>query len=390
MIGCDLHDKTMLLKVAVGREAPQTLNLLNTPEARVKMIADLKQRARQAQAERIVFAYEASGLGFGLYDQLTAAGIECHVLAPTGLPRSVQHRQRKTDERDTEQLLDVVRAHVLAGNELPNVWIPDPQTRDDRDLVRARLEAAEKLASVKTQVKSLLKRNALQRPAGLGKGWTKAYRYWLGQLGGDESDSLASGARVALGSLLRQIGFLEEEVFLLDEAVLALALTDRYHNAFYRLHALKGVGTLTAMVFLTEIGDWSRFANRRQIASYLGLVPSSFESGQANDRKGHITRQGPSRVRKVLCQAVWSRVRTDDATRDAYERVVARNPKHKKVATVACMRRLAIQMWHRALEGPPTSARARQNGAAPPRLSPSHPPSSAQRRADATATAERG
>ena len=104
------------------------------------------------------------------------------------------------------------------------------------------------------------------------------------------------------------------------------------------------------MVFLTELGDLSRFANRRQLAAYLGLVPRSFESGNASDRKGHITHQGSSRVRKMLCQATWSRVRWDPQEKEAYGRIAAKNPKKKKIAVVASMRRLAVRMWHRGRE----------------------------------------
>ena len=57
----------------------------------------------------MIFAYEASGQGFGLYDELTAAGFECHVLAPTKIARSTQHRHRKTDEQDAEQILQLLR-----------------------------------------------------------------------------------------------------------------------------------------------------------------------------------------------------------------------------------------------------------------------------------------
>ncbi len=83
---------------------------------------------------------------------------------------------------------------------------------------------------------------------------------------------------------------------------------------------------------------------------YLGLVPSSNESGKADDRKGHITRQGPGRVRSVLCQAAWSYVRFDPDAAERYQRIVARNPKKKKIATVAMMRELAVLMWHRGRE----------------------------------------
>jgi transposase len=280
------------------------------------------------------------------------------VLAPTGLERSVQHRRRKTDERDAEQLLGALRAHVLAGNDLPKVWIPSLQTRDDRDLVRARVDLADKLTAVKNETKSLLKRNGVRRPAAVGKGWTRRYFLWLDDISEDGDARLAPGASVGLKSKLLQIEFLEAELHRLDGYVIALAITDRYRDAFYRLIAIKGVGNLTAMLFLTEIGDLSRFENRRQIAAFLGLAPSTYESGEANDRKGHITRQGPARVRKLLCQATWARVRTDQRAKATYERLVERNPKHKKIAVVACMRRLGIQMWHRASGHPQPEASA--------------------------------
>jgi transposase len=304
-----------------------------------------------------------------LYDELTEAGIQCHVLAPTRIARSTKHKKRKTDEQDAQQLLDLLRAHVLAGIPLPAIWIPDTKTRDDREVVRMRLELADKLTRVKAQMKGLLKRHALRRPDASGNGWTKTYRRWLEDLAGGAV--LPSGARQALASMLRQLAFLEGEIEQADEAVLALALTERYCQRFYALLSLQGVGALTAMVFLTEIGDLTRFANRRQIAAYLGLVPSSSESGEKNDRKGRITRQGPYRVRKVLCQATWARVRTDEKEREVYQRLVKKNPKKKKIAVVASMRRLGVRMWHRAIEGGPpsaTSAPARQKGAAPSRL----------------------
>jgi transposase len=365
MVGCDLHDHTMLLKLAMDREVPRTRTVRNTVAGRKEMIRLLDQWAQEAEAARVVFAYEASGQGFGLYDELTEAGIECHVLAPTRIARSSQHKKRKTDEQDAQRLLDLLRSHVLAGVSLPAIWIPDAATRDDREVVRTRLELADKLTAVKSQVKGLLKRRGLRRPAATGKGWTATYRRWLAELAAGAA--LPDGSRGALASLLRQLAFWEQEIDRADEAVRALALSERYRTRFYELLKLKGVGLLTAMVFLTEIGDLRRFANRRQIAAYLGLVPSSSESGARNDRKGRITRQGPYRVRKVLCQAVWSRVRTDEKEEAVYQRLVQKNPKKKKIAVVASMRRLAVRMWHRALDGaPPASARARQKGAAPP------------------------
>jgi transposase len=355
MIGCDLHDKTMLLKIAAGRGEAQTRSIKNTAAGRAKMIELLKHEAAAAGGARVLFAYEASGQGFGLYDQLTEAGFECHVLAPTRIARSQRHTSQKTDERDAQQLVELLRAHVLAGNELPTVWVPDSTTRDDRELVRLRLDMAEKITQVKSQIQSLLKRNQIRRDESLVKGWTRLFRSWLKCGLCEPADSpLGTNGRLTLASLLRQLNSLEEEERRLDEGVNALAGAARYAAAVEEMTALCGVGALTALVFLTELGDLRRFANRRQLAAYLGLAPRSFESGNSNDRKGHITRQGSSRVRKLLCQATWARVRWDQEEQAAYGRIVAKNPKHKKIAVVASMRRLAVRLWHRGRAVPPS------------------------------------
>jgi transposase len=154
-----------------------------------------------------------------------------------------------------------------------------------------------------------------------------------------------------LGVLIKQLGELEDHRAVLDKAIEEMSQTGRYQAAVKTLvREICGVQVLSAMVFLTELGDLSRFQNRGQIAAYLGLAPCSFESGQANDRKGHITRQGSPRVRKVLCQCVWTQVSHERGEAAAYRRIVERNPKKKKIAVVACMRRLAILMWHKASE----------------------------------------
>jgi len=345
MVGCDLHDKSMLLKIAVDREAPAVRSWGTDASAIEAMTADLKRRAQQRGARRIVFAYEACGFGWGLHDELRAAGVECHVLAPSKMERSVKHRKRKTDERDAQAILDSVRSYVLAGVELPSVWIPDLQTRDDRELVRQRLAVAEDGSALQVRIRWLLKRNGIQTVA--ANAWTEAYWKWLEQL--TQSGELAAGASAALASLIRQLRSLEQEKERLDAQILALSRTPRFAPVVAALRRHKGVGILTAMVYLTEMGDLSRFANRQQVGSFLGLTPSSYETGQDADHKGHITHQGPTRVRKVLCQAVWSRLRAVDGERSAYDRIVAKNPKHKKIAVVARMRVLGIVLWHEGL-----------------------------------------
>lgn len=348
MIGCDLHDRLMLLKVAVGIEKPIKKSFLTANAA--EAIAWLQDFARRHDATRIVFAYEASGLGFGLYDQLTEAGIECHVLAPTHLPHTAHRRKNKTDEKDAEMILDEVRASVLAGRKLPDVWIPNPQTRDDREPVRLRLSLGRQRTQIKNQIRCLAKRTKLAFPDWFTKSgnWSRRSVQWLRDVAAGDVESFKPGVRAALAHLVELYESFCTQLKALDEVIVKLAGCDRYAKAFRKLNLLSGVGTLTAMVFLTEIGDLNRFANRRQLAAYLGLAPASYESGERDDRKGRITRQGPSQVRHVLCQASWAALRCSDHWRATYDRIRRGSPKRNKIAIVAVMRKLAIMMWQTA------------------------------------------
>ena len=344
MVGCDLHDKSMLLMIGVGLAEPVVRSWGTDASARRAMIRDLRRRAEQAGASRLVFAYEACGFGFRLHDELAAAGIETYVLAPSKMERSPKHRKGKTDEKDAQRIQERVRSFVLAGVALPKVGVPDPATRDDRELVRRRLAVAEDCSAVQTRIRWLLKGSGVES---LGGSWTLEHWQRLRELAAGE---LPPGTSAALASLMRQAEWLWEETERLDAQVLALSQTPRYAAVVAALRRQKGVGVLTAMVYATELGDFSRFANRQQVGAFLGLVPSSYESGPDDEHKGHITHQGPSRVRKVLCQAVWAGIRLVPGEREAYDRLVRRNPQHKKIAVVARMRVLGVRLWHAGLE----------------------------------------
>lgn len=362
LAGADVHGKSILVKVGVDRGPGVVRRWENNREGRQAMIRYLKWFAAETGAKDIWFVYEASGEGFGLYDDLTDAGIWCEVLAPTKIKKSAQDRKQKTDEKDAERLLEILRGHVLAGNLLPAIWVPDPATRDDRELVRARLDVGEKISGVKAQVRALLKRNGVRRDEDLGDNWSTEHWAWLRGLAGG-SQVLGAGARAALGTLLDQLDYLEGEAGKLYKLIVELSQTERYAESVKEMRKFKGAGVLTAMVFMTETGNPERFSNRRQVGAYIGLAPCAFESGEENDRKGHITREGPGRLRKVLCQAAWARIRHDPDENKFYSRLAARNPKHKKKAVVAVMRRLAIRMWHAALRGKGAKAVAQQSAA---------------------------
>jgi transposase len=346
MIGCDLHDRNMLLKVAVGRGKPIQLEIRNDSKGRCKMITSLKKIASEQGNGQIIFVYEASGLGHGLSDQLDESGIECHVLSPNQLPKTPKSAKLKTDAKDAMMLLEQVRGFVLAGNSMPVVWTPPKQLRADRELVRARVDNGDEITRAKLKLKSFMKVNQLSLESPTERLWTKAH---IRDIRKGLLEQLDFSLSTKLNLLLKRLEYHKQEQLELDRALRTISKTQRYAAACGQLRKLPGVGLLVAMTFLTEMGDLNRFNNRREIAAYLGLCPASYESGNTNDRKGRITRQGPARLRKVLCQAAWVSIQRCQVAGETYQRIRQDQQKRTKKALVALMRKLAIKMWHEAM-----------------------------------------
>ena len=101
--------------------------------------------------------------------------------------------------------------------------------------------------------------------------------------------------------------------------------------------SVPGIGEVVARTFATELGDMTRFANERALFSYTGLTPSAYSSG-ASVRRGHMSRQGSSRVRHLLVDTAWRAMPRDGVLKEMFDRIAA--TRGKKRAIVAIARRL--------------------------------------------------
>jgi transposase len=88
-----------------------------------------------------------------------------------------------------------------------------------------------------------------------------------------------------------------------------MAAQDGYREQVARLRCFRGIETHTALSLVTEIGDFSRFAQAPQFSAFLGLVPSEDSSGK-RERRGAITKAGNSRLRLLLIEAANSTLRS--------------------------------------------------------------------------------
>lgn len=295
----------------------------------------LKTNFRTARIISIV--YEAGFSGYWLYRRLTIDGYHCIVTPPNRIPR--QGDKVKTDRRDAEKL-----ARYLAAGLLKHVVVPPPETESHRRLLRRRSRLVRKQTQIKNQIKSFLNLYGFEKPDSIRTYWSKAYMGWLQDLRFEqESDNFI------LNGMLRNCRQVREELAELTRYIRRLAYSTPYYDSFKRLTALQGVGLVTAMTYLLELFDISRFRNTAKLSSYLGMSPSQHSSGD-QIHMGAISRQGNSYLRHVLVESAWTVIRHDPHLREKYNRIRARGTNGNK-AIVAVARSLAIRLRRCLLDG---------------------------------------
>jgi transposase len=279
-----------------------------------------------AAGYRVVTCYEAGPCGYWLHRQLIAAGAENHVVVPQCWDR--ERKRVKTDRRDARKLCDALDRWLDGDKEAFSVVrVPSEREEQVRSIGRQRaaLVKERQRCAVRGHGLSLSQGIQLEQDWWRPQPWTKAARglpAWL-------REQLADWQAKALGY--------DEEVDRWTQRVL--------ENA----HALgvvlvKGVGELTTVLIHLEICDWSRFRNRRQIASYTGLCPSEFSSGTKRCQ-GSITKHGNPRIRHLLVEAVWRLSQYQPDYRPLKLVRAATSVRARKRAVVAVARRLAIDLW---------------------------------------------
>jgi transposase len=270
-------------------------------DGEVRFIGDIDSAAEAVErlvtklAKRhgeLAFCYEAGPTGYGLHRQITRLGHECIVVAPSLIPKRPGERV-KTNRRDALTLAKLHRA-----GELTAVWVPDPGHEAIRELVRAREAAMEDLRRTRQHLQSFLLRHG--RIFTGRDAWTKAHTRWLC------AQSFEHPAQYLVLAEYRQaIENAEIRLKRLTEQVAEVAGSWSMAPVIAAYQALRGVAFLSAVTFITEIGDVRRFESPRQLMAYLGLVPSENSTGE-RVRRGSITKAGNSRARRVLIEGAWT------------------------------------------------------------------------------------
>jgi transposase len=241
---------------------------------------------------KLHFCYEAGPTGYGLYRQLTQLGHRCSVIAPSLIPRKPGDRI-KTNRRDAQQL-----ARLLRAGELTEVWVPDEAHEAMRDLVRLRDAAVIDLRRKRQTISSMMLRLGRIYPG--KKTWGVRHMNWLNT---QRFDQPAHG--LVIQELLLAARHAKERLERTDDAIVEFLPTWSLAPVVGALQALRGIGLISAVIIMAEIGDLCRFDNPRQLMGYLGLVPGERSTGESVRRLG-ITKAGNGRVRRALIESAWT------------------------------------------------------------------------------------
>lgn len=322
-VGLDVHAKSVTGCILDGRTGQGKQVTWRGGVA--EMLVDL-----QRMKARMQVCYEAS-CGYGdLFDRLMALpNVKRIAVAHPGHLRLIFRSKQKNDRVDAGKL-----ALLLRLNEVPEVHVPSVDVRAWRAAIEFRGKLVAKQTMVKNQIRAVLRTHGMT--GGHRKQlWTRNGLAWLAEL------QLPTGlARLQMGMLLEELAAARARVLKITRELDRMAAR---HAGVHLLQTVPGVGPRTAEAMVAYVDVAERFKRNKQIGSYLGLVPQQDQSGGTN-RLGHITREGPATVRKLLTEAAWQGVQRSPEIRAHYERIKRGDPQRGKIALIATTHWLARVM----------------------------------------------
>jgi transposase len=317
-VGMDVHRKRT--QVAIMEEDGTEIlnrNVSNDPAELSPLLGTLEP------GTPVVFE-AAYGWGW-LAELLDDWDLEPH-LAHAKNCKAIASARLKNDKVDAGTL-----AHLLRTDLLPEAWIAPREVRDLRWLLRHRASLVRSGTALKNRIHGVLADSGIHCP--IDDLWTKAGRTWLSTL------ELPPIHQEIVNDCLALIDALAVPVRRLDREIRELAKPDPRVEALQRV---PGIGRLTAMTLVAEIGDIGRFPTARKLSAWAGLTPTVRNSDR-KVRHGHISKQGSKWVRFVLGEAAHVANRYPPFARP-YADIASR--RGKKIATVAVARKLLARCFH--------------------------------------------
>ena len=284
-----------------------------------------------------------TGLGsFYWADKIEETGAQCFVINPYRF-RIIKDSWNKTDKIDSRNMAKALWVHVITGEfGLPVVHKPSSEVRELRRFFSLHGNLNKHLVMLKNSIQAVVTENGKVLTVEEKKQLFNE-RFGLRLLNKlDISDASRISIRISLEILWK---VQKEKEGLVKEIIYA---GKAFEKEVKLLISIKGVSALTALAFLSDVGDVRRFKTTRRMNSYLGLVPRLKESGDSS-RSGHINRASRKTTRTILTQSLVQAMYASPYLNNYYESIKERRGSGR--ARIALIRKLCGIMRRMILTG---------------------------------------
>lgn len=319
--GFDVHLKSWKVTIMTDHVVHKTFSQPASPEALYSYLV------KNFPGGIYHSAYEAGFCGYWIHNKLEALGVKSIVVNPADIPTTHKEKLQKEDQRDSRKI-----AKALKNNELTPIYIPKQKTFEDRSLVRMRATIVKETSKFKNRIKSFLYLHGIEYPERFfcsQTHWSKAFINWL-----EEIEFKEESGKKALMTLVNEVKHHRSNVLELNRFVRNLSNSEAYNKEAKLLRSVPGIGLITTMIILTELETMNRFSNIDHLCSYIGLVPSTFSSGE-KEVTGNITPRGHGVLRRALIESAWVAVRIDPALMMCYHEYCIRMESNKAIIRIA-------------------------------------------------------
>ena len=302
----------------------------------------------------IVLCYEVGYDGFWLARLLMARGIRTIVFDPASFLKPRRGRLAKTDRLDAEEMTRILRTWLCGDHAVATaVRIPTVEEEDAKRIERERKNLVEERTRIVGRIKGLFALHGI---------WLASKRINKGLQGHLDTMMTGDGRRLPpflrrdIERMIRHYEFICIQIAEV-ETDRKVALTDEmspfpYRDKVQRLATLGSVGETTATVLVAEVFHRT-FETRRHLASFIGLAPSPYASGDVSRDRG-INKAGTKLARQTLVELAWFWLRYQPNSKLTlwwHERFSGQGMRGRKVGIVALARKLAIALWRFVEQG---------------------------------------
>jgi transposase len=261
------------------------------------------------------------------YKALEHAGIQTKLANPLKT-RVIAEARIKTDKLDARIL-----CHLLRSNLIPESYVAPDNIREDRSILRLRINLVQDRTRVVNMVHSLLDKYDVNCDDGGSHLVSKKGIKWLKTLKLDGIDQFQ------LNNHINNIEFLNEEIVQIDKKVASQAVKNEDVKI---LMSMTGIDYFSAMLIMSEIGDVTRFGDPSKLVSWSGLCPTVHQSG--NSLYMGRMKDGNKKIRWIMIQAANTAVRVDDRMKKHYAKIVKRHGHNIAITHVA--NKMISIMWY--------------------------------------------